>query len=605
MEKKNKTRLARAAMTLLLSLLTTIGAWGQVNVPYTEGFENMSSADDLTAAGWELLYQSGSGSFLAIETNASNVLVGSKSLNIDAYNTGNSSDYAIVGLPVVNAAINTLQITFSYKTSGGHNVQIGYLTDANDGNTFTSLEQFDTSSSYVTKTVELNEAPATAARIAIKYEGYYRLYIDDIEVKVLPSCKQPQNLTVSGLTNQGATLTWQRHAQGTEDSWVLEYSTNSDFTSATTLNVTGNPSKALTGLTAGETYYAHVKADCGGGESSDWSTTKSFTTLCNSTTIPAEGWNENFDNYTHTSNITSVNILPDCWNYINTTSYSSYKGYPMVYYGSNYSHSGNYSLRFYSYYSSWSNYDPQDQYAILPPMEDLTGKQITLYARGYDSNSSFKIGTMTDPSDPSTFVAITEQTGLTTSYQEFSYPLSGTNTCVAIMIEAATSSRTTNSVYIDDITIDDAPSCVKPINLAVEVHGQDATLTWETGARWSEIVHSMNPGFDPDAEPNPVSTENVYTLEYSELDLGDHYFWVRSACGGDDYSEWVGPISCHIGYCSRDAQYPVITSRTQVHRRKCFLHHFLFLFPQFAETHDVHRNLQAMTVMVLREYPSV
>ena len=32
MEKKNKTRLARAAMTLLLALLTTIGAWAQTTV---------------------------------------------------------------------------------------------------------------------------------------------------------------------------------------------------------------------------------------------------------------------------------------------------------------------------------------------------------------------------------------------------------------------------------------------------------------------------------------------------------------------------------------------------------------------------------------------
>ena len=37
MEKKNKTRLARAAMTLLLALLTTIGTWAQETLTVHDG----------------------------------------------------------------------------------------------------------------------------------------------------------------------------------------------------------------------------------------------------------------------------------------------------------------------------------------------------------------------------------------------------------------------------------------------------------------------------------------------------------------------------------------------------------------------------------------
>jgi hypothetical protein len=152
---------------LLAALFMPWAANAQESIPYTEGFESMSSADDLTAAGW-ISYKTSTGSFLAIETNASNVHSGSQALNIDSWNAGSTSDFVVVGLPLVDAAINTLQITFSYKVSTG-NVYVGYLTDANDASTFVSLESYIASSSYTTVTKELNEAPATAARIAIKY----------------------------------------------------------------------------------------------------------------------------------------------------------------------------------------------------------------------------------------------------------------------------------------------------------------------------------------------------------------------------------------------------------------------------------------------------
>ena len=533
---------------LLMALLVPWAANAQQTAPYNEGFEAMSDVTDLNTAGWELLSQSSSGFFLAIETTASNVAAGSKSLNIDGWDASSNSSYGFVGLPLIsNKAINELQMTFSYKTSGGTNVQIGYLTDANDGSTFVSVEQFSTSSAFTTKTVEFGGVPATAARIAIKYTGYYRCYVDEVEVKQLPNCKTPQNLTASNIKTDRATLTWERNAAGSEDAWIVEYGTTSDFTGATSLNVTGgSPTKTLTGLTENTKYYARVKADCG-GEESDPTAAISFTTLCEPTTIPTAGWSENFDSYTHTSNTATTNNLPDCWSYINTTTYSSYQGYPYVYYASSYSHSGNYHLRFYSYYSSWGSYDPQPQYAILPPMDNLTGKQITLWARGYNTSSTFKIGTMTDPSDVTTFTAIAEQT-LTTTYTEFTYPLSGTNACVAIMIDAANSSRTTNGVYIDDIIINDAPSCVKPIGLNLVGTAQTATFTWTSDASQWQVAYSKDATADPN--DNIVGLVDVKSFTKDNLDLDtDHYFWVRTYCSATEQSEWAGPESVYIGYC--------------------------------------------------------
>ena len=522
-------------LTLLLALLMPWAANAQEPIPYNEGFETMSTADDLTAAGW-ISYQTHTGSFLAIDTSATNVHSGSQALNIDSWDAGSNSDYVIVGLPQVDAAINGLQITFSYKVTN-KTVAVGYLTDANDASTFVQLGAYSSASSYTTVTKELNEAPATAARIAIKYTGYYRCYIDDIEVKALPTCVKPTLGQAQFISEEGASFQWTENGSAT--SWVLEYSTDQNFTNATSVNRSGIPNYAITGLNAGTLYYVHVKSDCGGGDESDWSNVVTFTTLCEP--INAEGYSENFDSYTGTSSGSTIN-LPDCWNRINTTSYSYYSGYPNIN-TSNASSSPN-CLRFYSYYSSYSNYDPQPQYAILPPMNGLAGMQVTLKARGYNATSTFKIGTMSDPSDASSFTMIEEQTGLTTSYQEFEYvvPANCHDNCLAIMIEAATT-FTAIGVYIDDIVIAAAPTCIKPTGLEVTATTTNtATLSWTNGAEgqtaWQICLNDDETNLI-DANSNPFTIDETGVLSPASTYTAK----VRANCGNGDYSDWSNTVT--------------------------------------------------------------
>ena len=356
---------------------------------------------------------------------------------------------------------------------------------------------------------------------------------------VAPSCTKPTGLAASSITSSSATLDWT--AGGTETAWVVEYGTAADFTGALSENVSTNPTLNLTGLTPASTYYVRVKAACGVSDESDWSITASFTTEC--AAIAAVGYTQNFDALT-----AGNNVLPLCWSYINTTTYSYYQGYPRAYADgySTYSHSAANCLYFYSYayYSGGSTtYDPQPQYAILPEMTGLAGKQVTLWAKGYNSSSTFKIGTMSDPANAATFSEIAEQT-LTTSYQEFAYLVpSTTDAYLAIMIDAADASRNTNGVYIDDIAIAEPPTCPKPTALVIETPtartAHTATLTWTNGdaeTAW-QIVYSTESAFDPDgAIPVDVTTK-PYTLTGLNAST-TYYAYVRANCGGGDYSAW-------------------------------------------------------------------
>ena len=267
-----------------------------------------------------------------------------------------------------------------------------------------------------------------------------------------------------------------------------------------------------------------------------------FHTKCTTTT--ALGYSENFDGYTVPSAYNpSTRTLPDCWNAINTTTYELYSVYPSIYNYYDYAHSGSNCLTIYSSYSTINNHDPQPQYAILPLMDDLGGVQVTLWAKG-DSNSasvpsSFKIGTMSDPADASTFTMIAEQP-LTTSYLRYVYniPANTTDKYIAFMIDAANSSRDINGVYIDDIVI---PTCSEPTGLHVaDLTAHSVRIEWdaEEGAMFQEDFNTMS--FDPNEPPTNWNTQADYDnfATYSGLEPGHFYgIWVRKYCSETDQSE--------------------------------------------------------------------
>ena len=231
----------------------------------------MSSVDDLTAAGW--ISAGSDGSYLAIETTYVNT--GSNALNIDAWNCSSSADSEVAALPIMNAPINTLQITLSYRQRSGGIVKVGYLTDPDDATTFVSLEELPKSTSaYSTVTVDLSGAPVTAARIAIQQYTWYECYIDDIVVSELPSCVKPTGVTISDITNESAVVNWTSEA----DTWNVRYRVNGSSDDWTIESCEKGTSFSIDNLDPGTTYEVQVQTDCGGGDTSNWTDAVTFAT---------------------------------------------------------------------------------------------------------------------------------------------------------------------------------------------------------------------------------------------------------------------------------------------------------------------------------------
>ena len=252
-------------LLLLLTLMMMLSPWAanaQESIPFSEGFETMSNANDLTTAGW-IWYRTNTESSLSIETSDNYVYTGDQALLINNF-YAESTDYVVLGLPLFNTAINYLQITFAFKALTG-TVEVGYLTNADDASTFVSMASYAHSSSYVNKTTELGEAPANAARIAIKFVGNSRCYLDDILVETIPLCRPATSLTVSDITCNSALVSW----EGEGDTWNLQYK---KYNESTWTEINGLTSKSynLTDLTSKMTYHVRVQNVCEDGFTTQW-----------------------------------------------------------------------------------------------------------------------------------------------------------------------------------------------------------------------------------------------------------------------------------------------------------------------------------------------
>ena len=356
--------------------------------------------------------------------------------------------------------------------------------------------------------------------------------VDNVSITRIACEYDVTGLAADNITSNSAILTW---TAGEATQWQVAYADNVSFEHETEA-IVSDSTYTMTGLQPASTYYAKVRAYCGGSDFGAWSTVINLFTDCVAlTTYP---YTENFDSYT-----AATGFLPICWDRINTG--TSYNNYPYV--NSSNAHS-TYNCLYFNSYGSSSSTNISDQYAILPQMENLAGKQINLFAKGSNNQSTFKIGTMTDPTDVTTFTEIATQE-LTTTYQEFIYdvPATATDGYIAIMMEKPnTSSGVTRGVYIDDITIDFPPSCPKPMSLAVtdnSVTAHNATITWtETGEATQWIVEFdtvatfAQPLFET-VDDNPTYTFQGLAPETT------YYVRVKAHCGPGDESVYSNVVN--------------------------------------------------------------
>jgi hypothetical protein len=569
------------AWSAALKMKTACGAI--TAFPWTEGFENFATGSSSSAAPecWGLLYANdGSAPYIYVNTSSSYVKSGSKSLYFSSSNTRPG----FVILPEM-ANVNNLSVKFSYKhesVSSSGRLFFGYMTDIADSSSFVLIEEFARSTSWQTveaTTEDIPDSVADIARLAIKYghqSSNYYMGIDDIEVSVLPSCRNIKGLAVPEISSSSAKATWNPSNAGQYQVILanaeiapsdVDSVSGIDAAKLVRIDTVADASFDYTALAPATDYYVYVRGLCDENEKGAWGSA-SFKTQCLVDVPYLMDFDDAEDRKVSYVSYGTSYMIPSCFNAI-----AGGSDYPARVYDESeentssttysYAYSGTTSLRIYS-----SSTAPQ--FVILPEMNQrtdtlaLTFKARAMYesvsvssgektVKSYASSSNahaLKIGTMVDPKDTASFqlietVVLTETATTPSSmsddpmgnnyWETFTVYLTG---ATGKYIAFASDFSATNYVWIDDVQVDFVPDCRVPAQINIVPGINTADVTWVGTAEGYELALGAQ-GFSLPAGADSIYTLDTAFLHIEELTANTAYdLYIRSACDEGLYSAW-------------------------------------------------------------------
>lgn len=346
------------------------------------------------------------------------------------------------------------------------------------------------------------------------------------QVQYLASCQLPTATVFSAITTNSATVSWTASTSTPANGYEYYYSTDGTVPTASTTPsgsvAAGVTTFNLSGLSTGTTYYVWERAVCSASDSSIWSVTANFSTLCNLVTA----FTENFEGTTGTN-------FPPCWAKVGTTGAS----YPQA----STAISGARNLYMYS-----SSATSQPVVSMTPVSNaDAGTHQFRAKVRAnFTAGETLQFGYLTNPSDATTFVSLGAiVTNSTTVPQNFVVsPVLAPTGVTTLALRTGTLSY---SVLIDDVAYEPIPTCIEPTGLTTtNVTGTSVTLNWTASTSapangYEYYVSTSNVAPTSGTTPTGSVGASILSVNVTALTTGTiYYFWVRSVCSGSDSSNW-------------------------------------------------------------------
>ncbi|MBD8082687.1 fibronectin type III domain-containing protein [Chryseobacterium caseinilyticum] len=259
---------------------------------------------------------------------------------------------------------------------------------------------------------------------------------------------------------------------------------------------------------------------------------RNFTTACVASNVP---YTENFDT-TVVGSLSNTNA-PTCWKYLEPTGWAGY-GYVST---TAFTSAPN------GYYIYSDAASTGGGMLVSPQTANLTNgnNRVRFMANAGGSGYTMEVGTLSDPNDAGTFVAIGTAINLTTTMTQYTVNIpSGTNQYLALRHAGGGTYR---SVRFDDISMELIPACAEPTSVAVSgITSNGATLAWmapSTVPSNGYQIYSSTSNTPPTATTTPTLSVTTATTPLSSLTPATvYYVWVRSNCGSSQ-SAWTPMVT--------------------------------------------------------------
>ena len=542
-----------------------------VNPPFTTNFDGAAwSAGAFNASGsinscWQrtpssgYLWKPGPQQFPNNFTGASSGRGGSgKYMQIDDLSFGfGQKDSAQLFSPLYDlGTLTSPQLRYYYHMFGNDIEQLRVYISNDYGATYTLLQtitgQQQTSGTAAWKESILNLSAYANDTVRLLFEGFEAtvgfqnaVCIDDVIVEEAPTCPKPQNLQVVTVRNSSATLSW---TTGGATNWQISYGSPGFSASAGTIVATGSNPGTITGLSASANYEAYVRDSCGPGDVSVWVGPIAFTTACNPLATP---YTENFDanGFSTSSSFNGLGTINSCWS--RESGIFFWKPGPPLFNptitGPSADHTSGSGQYMFSESSGFGNKSSTELLSPLIDLNGLTAPELKFYVHMFGTGIT---NLETYVNNGSGFTLVNTQTGQQQfakgdPWKEVIVSLNAyiNDTIQLKFVANKVPFNTGNDISIDDITIDEAPSCPKPQNLAASnLSANSAQISWLSGGSNDWNISYGSPGTAAGAGTLLNVSSNPNTI--TGLSPSTTYVaYVRDSCGPGDVSPWVGPVS--------------------------------------------------------------
>ena len=344
-------------------------------------------------------------------------------------------------------------------------------------------------------------------------------------------CATPGNVAVTNIDFDSAHISWTENGNATAWELIVSDTVVSDFENAGTIPVSST-NYTIQGLNGNTPYYVYVRASCGSNSYSGWTSAIYFRSACMGyTTLP---YSTGFED--------AENGMPNCW-YNLATGTSSSGSFPSTYNYATNARNGD-------VYFEFESNTGATEIAVLPLVDAINTLQLQFYAACMNTNFTLEVGVVEDSLFvPIDTVALTAGAGNNWHNSYYPYTVyfdqyTGSAERMAMRVTALGS----YTLMIDDITIDEIPSCLPPSHLNIDSIGNNwIGLSWtdEIGSSW-EVLYDSLPINLNNINVNPVTVDET-SVVLTNLAVGNEYtVYVRTDCGGD-YSPWIGPLTFTAG----------------------------------------------------------
>lgn len=444
-----------------------------------------------------------------------------RGLRFDSYfnATGRTSELTT---PVIDAStVSSLRLKFYYKNPTGGNFQVFISSDG--GATYTSLETgLINTTNWTLKTYVVTSY--ISSNVKVKFVGTSNygngdayVYLDGVVLEEIPATT-PSCVTLSSPANgainvSNTTLVWLANPDAT--GYNITVGTSAGASDVLNNFNAGNVlTYHLSNLVGGTTYYVTITPYNSFG-------TATGCTESNFTTCDELGdFSENFDG------LTATNLIPDCWSRVLSDGVSTYASVGTS--GTNFS--APYSI---SLYNS-SSPSTSNIMLVTPYINNLSAgtNRLRFMARNSSDTQDIIVGTMSNPSDASTFTPLqtVDINGTFAQYIVDFTAYAGTDKYIALK---RISTSTYTYVYIDNVIWEavpaTAPACASNVVATPDAAcGNFANLiTWDATAGADGYYISVGTTTGGTDIANNINLGNVTTYSFSG-NFATTYFYTVS-----------------------------------------------------------------------------